>query len=43
MCVRVVDADPGQIETDVVILAVYLGKPIGGLDGVELAVDDRSP
>src|SRR6516165_4345171 len=37
--IGVVDADPGEIEADLVILAVDFGKPIGGLDRVELAVD----
>jgi len=39
LCIGVVDADPGEIEADLVILAVDLRKPVGGLDRVELAVD----
>src|SRR6516164_5201974 len=37
--IGVVDADPGEIEANLVILAVDFGKPIGRLDRVELAVD----
>src|SRR5215472_11255066 len=37
--IGVVDADPSEIEADLIILAVNLGKPVGGLDRVELAVD----
>src|SRR6266567_1008150 len=37
--VRIVDPGLGDIETDGVILAHDLWVPIGGVDGVELAVD----
>src|SRR5712671_1620462 len=37
--VRIIGADPGQIEAELVILAVDLGVPAGCVDGFELAVD----
>jgi hypothetical protein len=35
----VVDPAAGGVEADLVVLAAELGKPFGGLDRVELAVD----
>jgi hypothetical protein len=39
LLVGVVDPAAGVVEADLVVLAGELGKPFGGLDRVELAVD----
>src|SRR6516162_5810505 len=39
LLVGVVDPAAGVVETDLVVLAGELGKPVGGLDRVELAVN----
>src|SRR6266481_2478771 len=39
LCIRVIGSDPCEIEADRVIFAIDLGKPVGGLDRVELAGD----
>src|SRR5712671_3641166 len=39
LCIRVIGSDPSEIEADRVIFAIDLGKPVGGLDRVELAID----
>src|SRR5262249_17604750 len=40
LLVGVTDATAGEIEADLVVLAHNLGKPAGGLDDFELAVDE---
>jgi hypothetical protein len=37
--IRVIGSDPREIEANRVIFAIDLGKPVGGLDRVELAID----
>ena len=39
LLVWVVDAAAGVVLADLVVLARHLGKPVGGLDGIERAVD----
>src|SRR5262249_33809403 len=37
--VGVIDTDPGQGQPDLIVFAVNLGEPVGGINGLELAVD----
>src|SRR6266851_3633638 len=39
LCIRVISSDPSEIEADRVIFAIDFGKPVGGLDRVEFAID----
>ena len=41
--IGIVDPGAGQVEPDLEVFAVYLRKPVGGFDGFEFGVDDRSP